>query len=290
MLTRETEIGRSLRKADPQDRALLDLSLRRKVKDDVVAAVLRLQPEEVVYRRAAALDRLAADLGIYDDADRARLSDELAEMPATEWPDDTKNGAPDPAPAPVAAAAASPSPSSPPEPPPEPPAPAAPPKRDRRRRPLVVVAVIVIGALLGAFIGLVLFGGDSDDDNGAPATAQAPAPPAAKSVQLTAIAPDFPARGTASIKGSGADSRLVMSLTDLPPREEAYAVWLYNDLTDAVLVDRVVGSSLEVNKVLPADPSGYKYIDVSREPIDDNPNHSGASLMRVPVAELRESP
>ena len=46
-----------------------------------------------------------------------------------------------------------------------------------------------------------------------------------------------------------------MSLRDLPPREEAYAVWLYNDLTDAVLVDRVVGSSLEVNKVLPADPS-----------------------------------
>ena len=63
MLTREREIGRSLQKADPQDRALLDLSLRRKVKDDVVAAVLRLQPEEVVHRRAAALDRLAADLG-----------------------------------------------------------------------------------------------------------------------------------------------------------------------------------------------------------------------------------
>ena len=81
MLTREREIGRSLQKADPQDRALLDLSLRRKVKDDVVAAVLRLQPEEVVHHRAAALDRLAADLGIYDDAERARLSDVLAELP-----------------------------------------------------------------------------------------------------------------------------------------------------------------------------------------------------------------
>ncbi len=283
MLTRESEIGRSLQKADPQDRAVLDLSLRRKVKDDVVAAVLRLQPEEVVHRRAAALDRLAADLGIYDDAERARLSDELAEMPATEWPDDTKNGVPDPP------AAASP----PPEPPVSvaPPAPVAAPKRDRRR-PLVVVAVIVVGALLGAFIGLVLFGGDSDDEKGSAATAQAPAPapPEAKSVQLTAIAPDFPGRGTARIEGSGTDSRLVMSLTDLPPREEAYAVWLYNDLTDAVLVDRVVGSSLEVNKVLPVDPAGYKFIDVSREPIDDNPNHSGESLMRTPMAELLEAP
>ena len=78
----------------------------------------------------------------------------------------------------------------------------------------------------------------------------------------------------------------MLSLRDLPPREEAYAVWLYNDLTDAVLVDRVVGGSLDVDKPLPADPSGYKFIDVSREPIDDNPNHSGASLMRVPIAEL----
>jgi hypothetical protein len=78
----------------------------------------------------------------------------------------------------------------------------------------------------------------------------------------------------------------VLSLRDLPPREEAYAVWLYNSLTDTVLVDRVVGSSLDVNATLPADPSGYRYIDVSREPIDDNPNHSGGSVMRVPIADL----
>jgi len=282
MLTREREIGRSLQKADPQDRALLDLSLRRKVKDNVVAAVLRLQPEEVVHHRAAALDRLAADLGIYDDAERARLSDLLAELPAEEWPDDTANGTPagqGPAEPPAAV-----------EPPlaPKPPAAPKPVKRNRRRRPFLAAGVIVVGAILGAFIGLVLFGGDSGDDKGEPAPAQAPAPPAAKSVELTAIAPDFAARGTARIEGSGADSRLVLSLRDLPPREEAYAVWLYNDLTDTVLVDRVVGSSLEVNKVLPADPAGYRYIDVSREPIDDNPNHSGASLMRVPIADLTE--
>ena len=47
-----------------------------------------------------------------------------------------------------------------------------------------------------------------------------------------------------------------------------------------------MGGSLDVNKRLPADPSNYKFIDVSREPIDDNPNHSGASLMRVPVPDL----
>ncbi len=278
MLTREREIGRSLQKADQQDRALLDLSLRRKVKDDVVAAVLRLQPEEVVHHRAAALDRLAADLGIYDDAERARLSDILAELPDEEWPDEGAEATTEPAPPSE--------PPAPPEPPqPSTPAPSAAEKPSRSRRPLLAAIVIVVGALLGGLIGLLLFGGDSDDDAKTPA-AQAPAAPPAKSAQLTALAPDFPAQGTARIEGSGADSRLVLSLRDLPPREEAYAVWLYNDLTDAVLVDRVVGGSLDVNKRLPADPSNYKFIDVSREPIDDNPNHSGASLMRVPIAEL----
>jgi hypothetical protein len=264
MLTREREIGRSLQKADPQDRALLDLSLRRKVKDDVVAAVLRLQPEEVVYHRAAALDRLAADLGIYDDAERARLSDVLADLPAEEWPAEA-----------IDAEAERPAPSEP-----------APPRSARSRRPLVAGIVVVVGALLGGLIGLVLFGGGSDDDAKAPRAAAAPAAPAADNVALTGIAPDFPGRGSARIEGSGAESRLVLSLRDLPPREEAYAVWLYNSLTDTVLVERVVGSELDVNRVLPADPSGFRYLDVSREPIDDNPNHSGASVMRVPIAEL----
>ena len=275
MLTREMEIGRSLQNADPQDRALLELSLRRKVKDDVVAAVLRLQPEEVVYRRAAALDRLAADLGIYDDAECARLSDLLADLPAEEWPDEDTDGAPEQPSASVEAA--------PEQPPTSVPAPSKPARR--RRRPLVAAIVIVAGALLGGVIGLLLFG-DSDDDPKTPTAAQAPKPQAAESVALTALAPGFPGRGTARIEGSGADSRLVLSLRDLPPREEAYAVWLYNSLTDTLLVDRVVGSSLDVNRRLPADPSGYRFIDISREPIDDNPNHSGASLMRLPVAEL----
>ena len=229
-----------------------------------MAAVLRLQPEEVVHHRAAALDRLAAGLGIYDDAERARLSDVLAELPAEEWPAEVIEGE-----------AGQPAPSA-----------TAPPRPARRRRPLVAGVVVVAGALLGGVIGLLLFGGDSDDDAKTPKAAETPAAPAAKNVALTGIAPDFPGRGTARIEGSGANSRLVLSLRDLPPREEAYAVWLYNSLTDTVLVERAVGSSLDVNRVLPADPSGFKYIDVSREPIDDNPNHSGASVMRVPIAEL----
>jgi hypothetical protein len=276
MLTRESEIGRSLFQAPPEDRALLDLSVRRKVKDDVVAAVLRLQPEDVAPRREAALDRLATQAGIHDQEERARLPQVLADLPADQWPDESGG-----------LASTTPEPS---EPPPPPPAAAKPEpatrERKRRRLPSAAIAVVLLGALLGAVVGLVLFSGDSDDDKGSsspPPAAEAPAP---KPAELAPVSPDFPGRGSARIEGSGANSRLIMSLSGLPPREEAYAVWLYNAVTDAVLIDRVVGTSLEIDEVLPVDPAGYKYIDVSNEPIDDNPNHSGASVMRVPVAEL----
>ncbi|HEU0025120.1 MAG TPA: anti-sigma factor, partial [Thermoleophilaceae bacterium] len=165
--------------------------------------------------------------------------------------------------------------------PPDPSAPARPaePEPRRRRRPLTIVGVIVVGAVIGALIGLLLFGGDADDD-------EPGSPPAAPSAELAPLAPDFPGRGTARIEGSGGGRRLVMSLRDLPPREEAYAVWLYDTVDDAVLVDRAVGGRLDVDRRLPADPNDYEFIDVSREPLDDNPNHSGASVMRVPVADL----
>jgi hypothetical protein len=245
------------------------MSVRRKVKDEVVAAVLRLQPEEVAPRREAALDRLASQLGMHDPAERARLQELLAELPADQWPDESGSLASSP--------------------PPHAPPPAAGREPDRRRRrPMAAIVVIAIGALLGGFIGLLLFGGDSEDggDSATPA-ASAPAPaPTPASVDLKPVLAGFTGRGTARIEGSGADARLIMSLRDLPPREEAYAVWLYNALTDAVMIDRVVGTRLDVDKVLPADPADYKFIDVSREPIDDNPNHSGSSVLRVPVEDL----
>ncbi len=37
---------------------------------------------------------------------------------------------------------------------------------------------------------------------------------------------------------------------------------------------------------LPANFRRYRFIDVSREPADGNPNHSGQSVLRVPVADV----
>jgi hypothetical protein len=339
MLTRDQEIGRSLRKADPEARALLDLSLRRRVKDDVIAAVLRLQPEEVAPRREAALDRLAWDLGIHDKDKRAKLPEELFGLPEDQWPSDfdapaapaqdsLNVEAPAPAdepPQPGGAAAivpgvvAPPAPPAyepaaeapayeppapaedapppapdtvadatpePPPPPPEPPAGAARAQRPRRRSGLVVL-VVLAGALIGAVLGFVLIGSSDDDGksaaSSAPATSSAPAP---KPRALQPLVEGFPGQGTAVIEGTGANRRIKVTLRNLPPREEAYSVWLYNTIGDARLLDSAVGSSLDVDKPLPADADRYRFVDVSREPIDGNPNHSGASLLRIPLADL----
>jgi hypothetical protein len=37
---------------------------------------------------------------------------------------------------------------------------------------------------------------------------------------------------------------------------------------------------------LPAQASRYRSIDVSFEPSDGNPNHSGQSVLRVPLSKL----
>jgi len=141
--------------------------------------------------------------------------------------------------------------------------------------------------VIGAVAGIVLFSGGEDDPESPaqPATPAAPPPPVVERA-LEPLGPDQGGSGTARIEGSGDDSRLILEVSGLPPREEAYAVWLYNSVGDAVQVDRAVGTALSVDQRLPADPVGYRYIDVSREPLDDNANHSGASVLRVPVAEL----
>ena len=243
MLTREREIGRSLQKADPQDRALLDLSLRRKVKDDVVAAVLRLQPEEVAPRRAAALDRLAADLGIYD-AGRTRqvAADPRRASRRTSGRTRTANLL-----SPPTAAPAAPAPEPPlrvprprpakPEPPQPKPATPRPPSRSRtaaaagrsggadrgrgRRAPRRVHRAACSSAATR-----------TTTTEAAPAAPAAQAPAGSKSVAARAARAGLPRpRAPRGSRAAATDSRLVMSLRDLPPREEAYAVWLYNSLT-----------------------------------------------------------
>jgi hypothetical protein len=66
----------ALERLRPEDRALLELSLRREVADAALAELLHIPPEEVADRREAALEQLVAESR---GAPRAELEDALVE-------------------------------------------------------------------------------------------------------------------------------------------------------------------------------------------------------------------
>jgi L,D-transpeptidase catalytic domain len=61
---RPEQLAAGLLRLDPRDRELLSLSLKRRVPDEAVARVYGVDPPEVARRRAAAIERLADELGI----------------------------------------------------------------------------------------------------------------------------------------------------------------------------------------------------------------------------------
>jgi DNA-directed RNA polymerase specialized sigma24 family protein len=80
------QLGGALAALDPESRALLDLSLRRAMSDEEIAAVLRVDADEVARRRAELLDRLAGEVGVADDREgREELLATLPDLPAGHW-------------------------------------------------------------------------------------------------------------------------------------------------------------------------------------------------------------
>ncbi|MDQ3991717.1 MAG: anti-sigma factor, partial [Actinomycetota bacterium] len=65
-----------------------------------------------------------------------------------------------------------------------------------------------------------------------------------------------------------------------------YTVWLYDSVAEARPLARFRGSRASLDLRLPRGLSGYRYLDVSREPPDGNPNHSGESVLRTPLGRL----
>jgi hypothetical protein len=63
----------------------------------------------------------------------------------------------------------------------------------------------------------------------------------------------------------------------------SYTVWLYDNVADAAPLVRFKAATGTVDIRVPADARHYRYLDVSREPADGNPNHSGESVLRVPL-------
>jgi hypothetical protein len=141
------------------------------------------------------------------------------------------------------------------------------PFRSRRRPLLLVAAALVAGAVVGAGAVAVIQRGDE----GKPVTAVALDPLAGN---------DASGRAEVVVRDDG--SRVVELKLDAPSlHDEYYEVWL---------IDREVVGMVPLGIVLPGTqtlelPAGldlgkYPLVDVSVEPLDGNPTHSGISVAR----------
>jgi anti-sigma-K factor RskA len=241
---------------DPGSRALLDLSLHRGMEDGEIAELLGSDPDYVSSSREAAIAQIADEVRSF-----------LAEMGEEAWrPRAVENDEP---------AAAE----------------AAPERAKRSQRRLTLLVLLVVAAVAAAVIAS---GGKSDKSTTsqktappaskpAPQPASAPKPQAGAGGKLTPLSPASGAKGRARLNGRS----LSLTVSGLPRPAGTYEVWLYNNEIDAVPVTSFDSASASVSAKLPVSPAGYRYLDVSLESADGNPNHSGQSVLRVPLRSLR---
>lgn len=252
----------------PESRALLELSLRRGVSDVDIARLLDVELEGVDDRRELALDGLASELGLGSRAEVDELRATLPDLPRDLWVAQL---------APLDGG----EPPARPEPVPAPAEPEAPRGRAGGRGAtwalLGVLAIVVVAAVIA-----LTSGGDSGSGEPATPASEAASPSsAARSAALAPLAGEK-VSGRATLRGGV----LRLRLSGLPaPGAGSYQAWLYNNLADARSLGRVHAGRLTAK--LPAAAHRYRFVDVSREPADGNPNHSGASVVRVRLAGLR---
>ena len=79
------QAGRLLKGLDAENRALLDLSLRRGMADEEIAVVLNVTTPEARERIETVLGRLADELGLEDRAERDELRATLPDLPPELW-------------------------------------------------------------------------------------------------------------------------------------------------------------------------------------------------------------
>ena len=82
---RMKDLGRALRGLDDESRALLELSFRRGMSDEEIAAELNVETPEVEQRRGELFQRLADELKLDGREARDELFATLQDLPADLW-------------------------------------------------------------------------------------------------------------------------------------------------------------------------------------------------------------
>ncbi|MEA2439236.1 MAG: hypothetical protein QOH76_660 [Thermoleophilaceae bacterium] len=256
------------------------------MRPEEIGDLLGTDPESVIVAREGALEQLATQLDMDDVSELDQVRTRLAELPADAWTGTapTENGD-EPAPERLPKLAVVSENREEREPRAE--------ARERRSRLPILLALLAAAAI--ALVVVLASSGGDEGTGGGPAPAgqakKASKPAASKpaaaqqKVTLAALGGNAGATGTAALTDGG--KRLRLDVSGLPnPHGGAYQVWLYDSVIDAMSLVKVSDTKLGLDLKLPKNASHYRYVDISREPDDGNPNHSGESVLRVPLAKL----
>lgn len=145
--------------------------------------------------------------------------------------------------------------------------------RERERRRPAWLGLVAAAAALVVAVGGVVW-----------TTVRGPDTVPLATFHMEALRPDAPAAVSGRIVARDGQRRVDLDLTDLPASEDAfYELWLL-DLEEGQLLSLgPVGDT--GSYVVPAavDLGTYPTIDVSVEPTDGDPTHSGDSILRGPI-------
>lgn len=282
-------MGERLQELDPESRALLELSLLRGVADEELAQLLGVGEERVRERR----DAVFSELGAESEQERASVAALLrkgdagaqaARPEAEAEPGAEAEAEPKPEAEPGTDAEAEPKPKPEVEAEPDAEIEPLPPERARSRRRALQVALLG-GLAIAVAAALAL---DEDEPGTVPAASGPraeptldPLPRGSEEAELRPLGGGG-ARGSVKIVGAPDDRRVRLVVRGLPdPASGGYVVWLYDSISDARPLTGARRGSFAIQEPLPRLATRYRFLDVSREPADGNPNHSGESVLRA---------
>jgi Sigma-70, region 4 len=161
-----------------------------------------------------------------------------------------------------------------------------------RRRLLAGAGALLIVLLIVLVWPVGLLTGDDNGGSSGSASSNQTSQGTGAQNQATSGAP----AGIAIVVQRNGKKQLLVQAANLAPsgQSEGYYVWLYNSPTDAKSLGGQVTDRQGNYQALggfPADYQKYRYIDISRQRIGQDPNvkHSGDSVLRGPMPKLRAS-
>ena len=145
-------------------------------------------------------------------------------------------------------------------------------RRRRRSRWTLAAAALVVGAALGAGAVAVTRTDDQPDPTQVEATA------ALEPVPGTPVPPS--GTGRAELVAVDGSQRVVVDVPQLPAIQGAYEVWLFGSDGRMVSLGALQSGRGDFTVPQGIDTAEYRTVDVSDEPSDGNPTHSGISVVR----------